>query len=730
MSKIYRQSSFGNNDTTRVVSLSRVLEKKILNGEMSMKTLHQDELDSIEMTLDSLLQTVKSPKSFKPDTCNTDECNNRAIVSFSMETVKQLIERRNGERVEGFNIANAVQYIPHEVDYISKFQPDLRKSILLTFVSLVLDHLAKMERDDEDELIKWGTEFLTRLGKLLMLPEIDIKGLIKPVKQYAELRDLGTLLDEMTAGKTTHLGRIKRELEKMQPKIEEVFVQTIASINASDHPSEEAVAEVEDIELPDDKKKKKSFSKMIIGSISKRLNRVLTVGHDFGTPTSAPAVSTEHDQNEEEWSDDDAYNTSVTEFDNLIADSPPSSSTVLIRNLVTGYIMSGHNDARVQLLFSQFAACLGVSEYTVIALENNIASDLVTALQSSTAEGTTRKMTRNLKIAAMTMGGGALIAFTAGVAAPALAAGVAMVGLGGGGVGALLGTQEGSNFFCSFFGVGGVGLTNWKVPRKLSATVSEFEFQMLHSHMLRSLAVGICVDGLDHEGATCIQYWEGIFSAPLCDLYILRWNGTLLKCLTGAISNLASQPFAHKCKQLWSGYANDEVPMSGIQWPLTLVQYASNLDNVWLVVRNCAEAAGEVLSQAIMDKAIGERPVTLVGYGMGARVIFYALLKLYKRKRHSCIKDVVLFGLPSTAGLEQWKQCQAVVAGRLVNVYSRNDWILAFLYRYMYSNACVAGLYPVQYPKVENWDASDFIESQADYMHKMQALFTLIHFDL
>ncbi|UKJ88859.2 hypothetical protein MACJ_002105 [Theileria orientalis] len=156
-----------------------------------------------------------------------------------------------------------------------------------------------------------------------------------------------------------------------------------------------------------------------------------------------------------------------------------------------------------------------------------------------------------------------------------------------------------------------------------------------------------------------------------------------------------------------------------INWPVGLVQLCSNLDNCWLVCRNRAETCGALLANAICDKMLtGDRHISLVGYSMGARAIFYCLLNLFERNKINTVKDVVLMGLPSTAGHEEWSKCSSVVAGRLINVYNENDWVLAFLYRYT-SNYNVAGLAPVVHERVENYNATNLFTSHVDYLENV-----------
>lgn len=70
---------------------------------------------------------------------------------------------------------------------------------------------------------------------------------------------------------------------------------------------------------------------------------------------------------------------------------------------------------------------------------------------------------------------------------------------------------------------------------------------------------------------------------------------------------------------------------------------------------NRAEKAGQELANAIISRAQGGRPVNLVGYSIGARVIFSCLKELAKRKHpEGLIQDVVLLGAPISGSTGGW----------------------------------------------------------------------------
>lgn len=67
------------------------------------------------------------------------------------------------------------------------------------------------------------------------------------------------------------------------------------------------------------------------------------------------------------------------------------------------------------------------------------------------------------------------------------------------------------------------------------------------------------------------------------------------------------------------------------------------IDHAWAVALNRAQKAGILLAHILMAGAHGDRPVTLIGYSMGARLIFHCLLELCRHSakgvpHDSCIR--------------------------------------------------------------------------------------------
>ena len=73
------------------------------------------------------------------------------------------------------------------------------------------------------------------------------------------------------------------------------------------------------------------------------------------------------------------------------------------------------------------------------------------------------------------------------------------------------------------------------------------------------------------------------------------------------------------------------------------------IDHAWAVALNRAQKAGILLAHILMSGSHGDRPVTLIGYSMGARLISHCLLELC---RHNAKGQACSFCLPTRACLQ------------------------------------------------------------------------------
>lgn len=119
-----------------------------------------------------------------------------------------------------------------------------------------------------------------------------------------------------------------------------------------------------------------------------------------------------------------------------------------------------------------------------------------------------------------------------------------------------------------------------------------------------------------------------------------------------------------------------------------------------------------------------------MGYSLGAKVIYVCLQQLAERKAFGLIENVVLLGAPTPCNSADWRRIRSVVTGRVVNAYSTNDYILAFLYRSSSIQFGVAGLNPVLNVKgIENVDVGDLVKGHTLYRHATAPILKRIGFE-
>lgn len=139
----------------------------------------------------------------------------------------------------------------------------------------------------------------------------------------------------------------------------------------------------------------------------------------------------------------------------------------------------------------------------------------------------------------------------------------------------------------------------------------------------------------------------------------------------------------------------------------------------------------------IEQEAHGARPLTLIGSGMGSITIFRAILELSRRggdKTKFMIDQVILICSPLSPTSVEWKTVRRMVSRRLVNVYSKNDWVLTIMAR-LHSllstkmTVQVAGLMDLGLPHVTSVDVSDLVHGHFELNSKIPQILDRIGVD-
>jgi len=144
-------------------------------------------------------------------------------------------------------------------------------------------------------------------------------------------------------------------------------------------------------------------------------------------------------------------------------------------------------------------------------------------------------------------------------------------------------------------------------------------------------------DDLDTE--SCV-YWTRVLRANgavhlRSDCYSLLFEKKVLlalgdglkkfvakRAVSGTVSTAATTTL---------GFTAFATLVTALTWPVALIAVAGYIDNPWTVALAKSKEAGLVLADCLATGNHGRRPVTLCGFSLGARVIYYALTELVRR---------------------------------------------------------------------------------------------------
>ncbi|KAG2221428.1 hypothetical protein INT45_005233 [Circinella minor] len=409
-------------------------------------------------------------------------------------------------------------------------------------------------------------------------------------------------------------------------------------------------------------------------------------------------------------------------------------------------------DARSRVFIARMASYLELDWFQVIGFEKRITEHLMqdagaaweteTTTSIATTQTTTtdievsirndverksrnkqRRKRRYIMIGLATIGGGLILGLSAGLMAPVIA----------GGIGTIL-TTVGVTGTSTFLGGtasialitgGATAIGGTKRMRKRMKMINTFEFSPVTVD--ENVSCIVSISGWLPKGATkdTAALPFSTLDSIMGDHYTLYWEPEMLEALGSGLKIFATEAVTFSIQQALAHTIMGAL-LAGLAWPLALTKLGYLVDNPWNNGLDRARLAGLILADSLMNRNLGARPVTLIGYSLGARVIFYCLLELSRVNAYGLVENVALFGTPVSASKQQWKECTTVVAGRFINGYASNDWLLGFLFRASTAGlGNVAGLRPLKHidgNRVQNVDCTDLVKGHLSYRVLMPKL--------
>ncbi|KAG4442830.1 hypothetical protein IFR05_001711 [Cadophora sp. M221] len=448
-------------------------------------------------------------------------------------------------------------------------------------------------------------------------------------------------------------------------------------------------------------------------------------------------------------------NTNIEEADAALVELYPPTSTslyslpkgkrILLLNAMLLLLLSlEHYVCPSRILLLHISSSLHLPLHILAEHEVKVAQGLLEAAKHMSGSDETQKRSdenktsRRWKVGLAGVAGAAVIGITGGLAAPLVAGALGTI-FGGLGLGAttaagLLGALAESGVIVgSLFGAYGGRMTG-KMMDAYAKEVEDFAFLPLKGSKHhdpkpedRRLRVTIGVSGWLTQREDIIIPWRAL--GRQSEVFALRWELDALSKLGSSLETVVKSAAWTVAKKEIISRTIFASLMTAL-WPIGLLKISKIVDNPFSVAKNRADKAGLVLADALINKAQGERPVTLIGYSLGARLIYSCLMSLAERRAFGLVESAVLIGTPAPSDAAVWRSMRSVVSGRLVNVYSENDYILGFLYRTSSIQYGVAGLQEAQDVKgIENVNVSEIVSGHLRYQYLVGSILEKIGFE-
>ncbi|KAG4033559.1 hypothetical protein MFRU_004g00660 [Monilinia fructicola] len=451
--------------------------------------------------------------------------------------------------------------------------------------------------------------------------------------------------------------------------------------------------------------------------------------------------------------------TNVVEADAALVELYPPTSTglyslsedkrmMLLHAMLLLLLSLENYTAHSRILLLHIASSLHLPLHVLAETEIKVAQGLLEAAKKMSGNEETQKrseenkVARRWKVGLAGVAGAAIVGVTGGLAAPLVAGALGTV-MGGLGLGAttaagLLGAVAQSGVIVgSLFGAYGASMTG-KMMDAYAKEVSDFAFLPLRGTPRqksvkemaakdRRLRVTIGVSGWLTQKEDVITPWRVL--GHQSEVFALRYELEALSKLGTSLESVVKSAAWSIAKKEIIARTIFASLMTAL-WPIGLLKVSKVIDNPFSVAKSRADKAGLVLADALINRAQGERPVTLIGYSLGARLIYSCLMSLAERRAFGLVESAVLIGAPAPSDATAWRSMRSAVSGRLVNVYSENDYILAFLYRTSSIQFGVAGLQEAQDVKgIENVNVSEMVSGHLRYQYLVGTILEKIGFE-
>ncbi|WKE65509.1 DUF726 domain-containing protein [Gallaecimonas kandeliae] len=334
-------------------------------------------------------------------------------------------------------------------------------------------------------------------------------------------------------------------------------------------------------------------------------------------------------------------------------------------------------------------------------------------------------------IAALSIGGAAVLGPIALAAAPAIggAIGTSILGLSGAAAtNAGLAAVGGGSLAAGGLGMAGgaaiLGATGAALGGTAGGVISNSYFKDVDGFEIELIKKGkgakvLFIDGFLTEKKPTPSDWEESLAKMYPDnpWYYVRWESKRLYDIGKNLSAHGGKVAAQKLITEWAKKAAKQAakrlgPVGNVMTALGLAS------NPWSIALVKAGQTGVLLADII---ARTNSEYILFGHSLGARVIYYALETL-STKKSNYITDAHLLGGAVGNKAEDWNKAILATNGQINNYYSTNDWVLATFYKAgTFFASSPIGRNPIETGagKIENINVSDTVAGHTKYKENL-----------
>ncbi|XP_039050193.1 transmembrane and coiled-coil domain-containing protein 4-like [Hibiscus syriacus] len=141
-------------------------------------------------------------------------------------------------------------------------------------------------------------------------------------------------------------------------------------------------------------------------------------------------------------------------------------------------------------------------------------------------------------------------------------------------------------------------------------------------------------------------------------MHVLKWESKNLIALSTQIREWLTSKVAANVMQEGQMLAVLSTLLAAKTLPEPFATASELIDSAWTTAVDRSYKTGKLLAELFLKGLQGNRPVTLVGFSLGARVIFKCLQCLAEAKGAGLVERVVLLGAPVSIKDEKWEDAR------------------------------------------------------------------------